>query len=365
MKQVLLILLLLVACTTGQASNIAPTFFIGGLFALTGDGASWGQDELNAVQLAINEHNLFGKQRVELIAEDTQTKPSVSLTSAVKLIEIDNVPAIIGATWDESTAVVAPISERSKTVLIGPSSSGVIEINQNYSYYFSTTYNDADAVRTLLEHMKNQSNKDFVLVFNKNLWASFVADLIRKEAERTNIQVIEEFELSDYTTDFRTVLLKIKQKSPDALFFIFTTDATIQPFLKEAGELGLHVPMYSASMTEHYTLANWYSQYSGEIYHPFPKTTTKVENFKKNYERVFGQKPTSPSAVTAYDATRLVLGAIDSGARTGDEIRLWLEKADMQGTVVDRLQFDSKGFIFTNNAYSVRTIINNTFVDSE
>ena len=147
MKQAFL-LLFLVACATGHMTT-EPTIKIGGLFALTGGGESWGADELKSVQLAIEEANAEGGNFL-LIPEDTHTTQTVAVTAATKLITLDNVAAIIGPTWDEDTAAVAPLAQRHGKVMISPSISEGVEATVNYPYLFSTWYSDISAVQKYL-----------------------------------------------------------------------------------------------------------------------------------------------------------------------------------------------------------------------
>jgi branched-chain amino acid transport system substrate-binding protein len=67
---------------------------------LTGNGASFGISQRNAVQLAMAEINAGGGisgRQLQLLVEDTKTEPPVAVTAVNKLIYQDKVPVLIGS----------------------------------------------------------------------------------------------------------------------------------------------------------------------------------------------------------------------------------------------------------------------------
>jgi len=341
---------------TGQITK-NPEIRVGGLFALTGPGASWGHEEMLAVKLA------FDDTQLKLIIEDTETQQKRTVTAALKLIDSDHVQVIIGPTWDESTAAVAPVVEEQKVVLISPSISGAVEEEREFSYLFTTWYSDISATKTVQRFMARQNHKKIAIVYTLNTWPQFTRNIFIQGAPEYNIQVIKEFPIIDEVHDYRTILLKLKSLQIDAVYFAFTSDESIEPFLKQAKELQLHVPLYSASQTENEQTVVWYGWHT--IYHPYPKTTSKLAQFNEKFKAKYGKKPVSPSAATAYDAGRLIAAALKSGARTGPEIRDWLDNLNnFPGTIVDTITFDEKGLLDAGpDAFVIKTVVDQEFVE--
>lgn len=343
MKQAFL-LLFLVACATGHMTT-EPTIKIGGLFALTGGGESWGADELKSVQLAIEEANAEGGNFL-LIPEDTHTTQTVAVTAATKLITLDNVAAIIGPTWDEDTAAVAPLAQRHGKVMISPSISEGVEATVNYPYLFSTWYSDISAVQKISSFVTSQGHDNIAVVYNLNTWATFQKDLFEKETA----EELEIFAASNQVQDFRTILLKIKEQA-DAVYVAFTSDETLLPFMKQAQELGLDIPLFLGHQTESETMLEWQLAYQGGVYHPYPKETEAHKGFVERFTKKHGQPPTGPSAAPAYDAAKLII----TGLQQDQPLQEWLTTADIEGVTVPQLRFTSKGMIAAGpEAFDVR-----------
>ncbi len=167
------------------------TIKIGGLFGLSGFSSEWGQADYNAALLAIEEKNKEGGingKRIEFIVEDTKSDLASTSTAFTKLIEIDNVEAVIGPTWSEFAEVVIPIANQTKTVVITGSAGGELESFKN-KYFFSTWPSVKLEMRTLAKYMSIKNYKKTALVYSQTAWAISVADSFTKESEFNQIAI--------------------------------------------------------------------------------------------------------------------------------------------------------------------------------
>src|SRR6188508_2180025 len=118
--------LLLKACAAALAAMmVAPLttlgqegdpIKIGGLFHLTGIGQIWGPLQQQPAILAVEEINEAGGvlgRPLELISEDDETDPDVSVQKGTKLALEDGVEAIFGLVYSSTrSAVAANVAER-------------------------------------------------------------------------------------------------------------------------------------------------------------------------------------------------------------------------------------------------------------
>ena len=103
----------LVACggakSTTSGGSAGDTYKIGAILSLTGTYAALGASEKNALELEVKRINdaggVNGKQ-IELIIEDDGTDEAKAVAAASKLIEQDNVIAILGATGTGQTMAI-------------------------------------------------------------------------------------------------------------------------------------------------------------------------------------------------------------------------------------------------------------------
>jgi branched-chain amino acid transport system substrate-binding protein len=141
---------------------------IGGIFALTGLGASQGEQEFRGAQLAVEEINNSGGIRgreLELIAEDVfLDKLNVAGSAAHKLIDIDKVVAIVGTTWDEPAQAILPIIEEAQIVMVGQNQTRTLEAEKQFNYFFSTWYNNEVGVKELLSFTQKKGWNDIAII---------------------------------------------------------------------------------------------------------------------------------------------------------------------------------------------------------
>lgn len=104
------------ALTLGRvswAAGDAKPFVIGALNPITGAGSAYGSGMQYAIQFAADEVNAAGGaagRMLKVIGADTQTSADAAVRAAKKLMQVDNVDAILG-TWSSSVSVaVVPMT---------------------------------------------------------------------------------------------------------------------------------------------------------------------------------------------------------------------------------------------------------------
>src|SRR3954463_15433887 len=90
----------LVLSVAGQHGGFADEIVVGEYGSLTGTTATFGQSTHNGIVLALEELNsgpgLLGGKKVRVITEDDQSKPEEAKTAATKLVNQNNVVALLG-----------------------------------------------------------------------------------------------------------------------------------------------------------------------------------------------------------------------------------------------------------------------------
>ena len=136
---------------TGALAQSAPEpANVGLLFDYTGALAEFGPGMENGARLALDAINaasesVFGGPLLNMIVEDGATEASVGVDRARKLVDTDNVVAIVGALASGVTVNVAEaVTIPSEVVLITPAStSPLISILDDNDYLFRTVASDA------------------------------------------------------------------------------------------------------------------------------------------------------------------------------------------------------------------------------
>lgn len=131
-------------------SQLPPVVKVGTLFAFTGALSEFGPNFANAADLAARHINdaanqAFGGPIINLIHEDSGTAPSQGVDRAQKLVNVDRVPAVIGAlSSGVSSAVAESVTIPAEVLQISPAStSPIFSASPFDETWFRTTASDA------------------------------------------------------------------------------------------------------------------------------------------------------------------------------------------------------------------------------
>lgn len=227
-------LLLLAACA--QTQEVKPYKF-GAVLGLTGPQAFYGEFGRAGMELAVEDLNKAGGingRPVQIIYEDTASDKSKATTAAQKLVNVDNVDALLGVTTPIGGAV-APVAEESKTPFIYGSATNSFAINKTYVF---KDYPDAsDECELLMKEAVKKHEK--VALFGTN--AEFT-QLCKQGAERVGkLEIFETYAPGE--TDFKTQFTKIKNSGSTAMILLaFSNDCKLA--YKQLTELGVANQLY-------------------------------------------------------------------------------------------------------------------------
>ena len=133
------------AATSRRDGKPAATPIKVGEFAsLTGKEATFGISSHEGTLLAIEEINAAGGvlgKKIELLTEDTQSKPGEPATVVNKLIARDGVVAILGEVASSRSLEAAPICQQNKIPMISPSSTNP-KVTEVGDYIFRVCFID-------------------------------------------------------------------------------------------------------------------------------------------------------------------------------------------------------------------------------
>jgi len=352
---ILFILALMIAACTATGKVVSEdSIKIGGVFHLSSPGAFWGEGEMNAALMAVDEINSNGGidgKRMELMIEDSQTDFTTTNTVVRRMIDIEKVEAIIGPTWFGQT--IAPIAKEKEFVIVSPSA-GVV--NEPSEYFFTLWPTEEQEAEAMTEYFVKENVDELVIVYTLNDWSESVKDEFVKKANSLGIDVVKEFSTVPGEKDFRTTILKIQELDVDALYAIFAFYPDQGNFMKQANNLGLDAQVYSISGTENQVLLESFPEIEGTIY-PYPLKSEVEQLFIEMYIAEYSQYP-SPSSAYAYDAVMILAEALEQG-KNPEEISEYLHSMTYEG-YSNNIEFDSEGRI-TDKEFVIKRVIDGKF----
>ncbi len=348
----------------------AEPITIGVAFAQSGVADEWGEGALHVVDLYVNKLNGKGGingHLIKLIVEDTRSTNVGTVNAVSKLINVDNVPVILGPTWADSFQGALPIAEKAKVVLMSADTSiDVAESEKNFDYFFSTFWPQASEVGALEGYLIDHKLSRIAVVTDKDPFDVGMGQAFKQDALEKGMAIISYDELPIGQADFRTTLVKLRAEHLEAVIFFFQDPATVGPFAKQAHELGLTVPMLSGSSTQNNGLVQKFGPVLNGVYYSYPAESTEesYRSLVKEYKATYGDLPAIPSLPNTYNAVHAVTATLEKGARTGEEIKDALYRLKTSGIGVKELSFTSRGQV-ANVPFTIKTIREGQFVETK
>lgn len=306
------------ASDTGTAAEAAscvdtesPTIKVGSLNSLSGTMAISEVTVRDAIKLAVDEINADGgvlDKQIELIGEDGASEPTVFAEKAEKLISSDCVAAVFGGWTSSSRKAMLPVFESANSLLYYPVQYEGLESSPNIFYTGATTNQQ---IVPALDYLKEQGVKSLYLVGSDYVFPQTANRIIKAYAEANGIEIKGE----DYTplgsTDFSTIVNKVRTADADAVFNTLNGDSNVA-FFREYKNVGLtpqDMPVVSVSIAEEEVGGIGVENITGQLtaWNYYQTIDTPVNKaFVDAYKAAYGaNKPTSDPMEAAYTSVYL------------------------------------------------------------
>ena len=319
---------------------------------LSGGQAALGEGIKLGTQLAI-EHFKGGLEKqgfkVVLVPYDDQAKPDVGVANAKNIIADQQIMGVIGHL---NSGVAIPSSEVYKDVnlaMISPANTNPTVTDRGYKNVFRVCGRDDVQGVVGSEFAHDSLNvKSVYIIHDKTTYGQGVAEFFRNDAMKRGIKVVG-FEGTEEKSNFDPLITPIRAKNPDLIYFggIYEQAA---PFFKQAREKGVKAKFLGPDGLDSSDLAKiagkavegmYYTSVAGPVT-VYPKAKQFAEDYKKN----FGKNP-EPFAAQAYDATAILIKAIEAAAQGGkkpsrDTVTTAIRNVKYNG-VTGTIVFNEKG----------------------
>ncbi|BBX16880.1 urea ABC transporter substrate-binding protein [Mycolicibacterium duvalii] len=282
------------------------TIKVGALNSLSGTMAISEVTVRNAIDLAVEQINadggVLGKQ-IQLVGEDGASEPTVFAEKAEKLISSDCVAAVFGGWTSSSRKAMLPVFESANSLLYYPVQYEGLESSPNIFYTGATTNQQ---IVPALDYLKEQGITSLYLVGSDYVFPQTANRIIKAYAEANGIEIKGE----DYTplgsTDFSTIVNKVRTADADAVFNTLNGDSNVA-FFREYRNVGLtpqQMPVVSVSIAEEEVGGIGVQNITGQLtaWDYYQTIDTPVNNeFVAAYKAKYGaDKPTSDPMEAAY-----------------------------------------------------------------
>jgi urea transport system substrate-binding protein len=240
---------------TGSTSCVktdGDTIKIGFLNSRSGTMAISENTVYDALEMAKEEINAAGGvngKQLEVVAEDGASEPTTFAEKAQKLISSDCVAAVFGGWTSASRKAMLPVFEGNNSLLFYPVQYEGLEASKNIFYTGATTNQQ---IIPGLDYLKEQGAKSIFLVGSDYVFPRTANKEIKAYAAANGMEVLGEEYTPLGSTDFATIVNKVKGADADAVFNTLNGDSNVA-FFKEYTNAGLTaaaMPVVSVSIAE-------------------------------------------------------------------------------------------------------------------
>ena len=294
---------------------------VGVVIPTSGSIATFGQENINGLKLAMEKIKKTSKQKLTLFVEDDKSE-AIEATNAIrKLINVDKVNIVIGEVTSSNTLAMAPIAQENKIPLFSPAATNV-KVTQVGNFISRACFTDDFQGVVMAKFAVNglKKTKGLIVIdnssdYSKGLGAAFKAEFLKIGGKLVST---EELTYVQKDMDFQSLLRKIKRANPDVIFLPGYYQE-VGLIIKQARALGINAPFLGGD--------GWDSPKLFEIAGPAIKGNyisshfapddkdPKVQAFVKDYEKAYKAKPGAMAAL-GYDAIGIVADAINRAKST-------------------------------------------------
>ena len=294
----------------GMASA-ADTFKIGGLVPITGTQAVMAEDLSTGFKLAEEDVNAAGGvlgKPVQVIIEDTETRPAPGMDAARKLIDVDKVGVIAGGF---SSGVALPIAKYCQSqglvFIAGAPTSPLFE--EVGDFVFMTDVLDKFKGKVIAElAIGDSGKKKFGLMFMNNAFGMALREETIKNLKALGAEITTDVVYELNKVDYKAELQRLFAKKPEAIIGTYYAKEGMVT-AKQAYEMGLldvsKVPWYCPEMVSSFATAvkeipDAIEGIKGLT--PLPPGDLYTQKFKKK----MGRDPITAYAAMNYDCVVMV-----------------------------------------------------------
>lgn len=332
-------LALLAGCSGGSSAGGAQgdTIKIGVSYELSGAVATYGDDSVKGIEMAIEEINAAGGvngKQIEAVKYDTKSEPAEATTLATKLMTQDKVVTIIGPATSGSFKATIPVANQNKVPVVSGSATAndvTVANGKLQEFAFRTCFSDSYQGSAMANYAAEKLSAKTAVVIKDNSsdYAKGLSENFQTTFTEAGGQILGEESYVAGDTDFQAILTRIKSKSFDVIY-LPGYYSEVGLIVKQAREMGIIAPILggdgfdSPKLLELGGAAALNDVYFTNHYSAIDEDKV-VQDFIANFKSKYNTDPGAFSAL-GYDTAYFVAKAIENAEEvTGEGVKASME----------------------------------------
>lgn len=347
--------------TSGGGATGEP-IKVGAVFILSGASSGYGISQRAGVELAMADINAAGGingRPVEVIFEDSQGSGDQAITAVRKLIDRDEVVAIIGPTLSTEMFSAGPVANDSGVPILGVSTTvpGITDIGE---YVFRNSLPEAKVIpHTVARSVERFGIKRAAVLYaNDDDVSRSGAEIFKAELQKNGVEIVDEATFSVKDTEFGPQITKVMASHPDAFFIstLYNSAALLMVQARQAGYTGHFIGgngFNSPALIE----VGRDAVEGAVVGSPWfvGRNDPRVQKFVSDHTAKMGKGP-DQFAAQAYDGMMLIAEALKAAGSTDrDAVRNALAAIRDYEGVTGKFSFDeNRDPVMTPNILQIR-----------
>ena len=291
---------------------------------ISGANTSLGTDIVRGIEIAVDTYGGTIKGfPIKVSGQDSGCSAEGGQAAATRLAADPTIVAAIGSACSSAAKPGVPILWKAGIVDVSPSNTAPFltdpERDDGYSGYLRTCHNDkVQGAIAANFAFREKGFKKAATIHDGSVYAEQLAQVFAKTFKELGGEITAMEAISPNDTDMRPVLTKIATGKPDIIYYpIFIAEGGfITRQAKEVAGLEKVTLMGADGMfsPDFYKAAGTAAV---GMYHSSPDFSAFASGyaaFKKTHLKKYGEAPIAPFHAHAYDATMMILNAIDKVA---------------------------------------------------
>ena len=365
------VLILVVALIAISGVNCGPeeqqepekeTYTVGALFSTTGPASNLGVPEENTVDMMVDQINADGGingHPLEVIVYNDETDAGKCATMASRLIEQDQVLAIIGPTTSgNSLAIIDTVTTAEVPLVSCAASIQIVTPVEDRYWVFKTPQTDKEAITEIYRHLQDEGITNIAIITATSGFGAGGRDILLNDSADYGLTIVDDQTFDEGDTSMQAQLTHIKGTDAEAVV-CWATDKESAIVAQDMQTLEMEITLYCSHGIANQAFIDAAGDAANGVIFPAgkllivdnvpdsdPQKDTLV-SYIEDYEALYGEGTISTFGGHAYDALSMVVMALE-------DMDEGLSLADARAAVRDGLEqvtnFAGTGGMFTMSA---------------
>ena len=322
----MVVALVAVSANCSSTEEEVVTYKVGALFSTTGGASNLGVPEENTVKMVVDQINDAGGingHPLEVIIYNDETLPEKAVTLATKLIEQDEVLAIIGPTTSgNSLAILDTITTAEITLVSCAANIGIVEpVGERY-WIFKTPQTDKEVIAEIYTYLESMNISDIAIITNTSAYGATGRGILKTDADDYGITIVDDQTFSEGDTSMQSQLTHIKGTDAEAVV-CWDTDKGSAIVALDMQTLQMEMPLVCSHGIANMAFINAAGDASNGVIFPAGKLLIVddipasdpqkdvLTQYRDDYEAIYGNGTINTFGGHAWDALQMLVMALE------------------------------------------------------